>query len=141
MQSKHALFLFLFGAIFKSFQERFIETFFFLDLSSARPTGPVWLPAEAEDNKGSDAKPEKKKSHKSKHKSDKKSDKKTHKHSGRHSDKSSDRHGDTSRGIIHRLVRILNYHMIRKTVIIIQLLNRMRENCRILVKNKKLRRI
>ena len=64
----------------------------FLDPSSARPTGPVWLPAEAEDNKGSDAKPEKKKSHKSKHKSDKK----THKHSGRHSDKSTDRHGDTS---------------------------------------------
>ena len=31
--------------------------------------------------------------------------------------------------------------MIRKTVIIIQLLNRMRESCRILVKNKKLRRI
>ena len=31
----------------------------FLDPSSARPTGPVWLPAEAEDNKGSDAKPEK----------------------------------------------------------------------------------
>ena len=68
----------------------------FLDPSSARPTGPVWLPAEAEDNKGSDAKPEKKKSHKSKHKSDKKSDKKTHKHSGRHSDKSTDRQGDTS---------------------------------------------
>ena len=68
----------------------------FLDPSSARPTGPVWLPAAAEDNKGSDAKPEKKKSHKSKHKSDKKSDKKAHRHSGRHSDKSTDRHVDTS---------------------------------------------
>ena len=45
----------------------------FLDPSSARPTGPVWLPAEAEDNKGSDVKPEKKKPHKHK-----KSDKKTH---------------------------------------------------------------
>ena len=66
----------------------------FLDPFSARPTGPVWLPAEAEDNKGSDAKPKKKKSHK--HKSGKKSDKKTHKHSGRHSDKSTDRQGDTS---------------------------------------------
>ena len=63
----------------------------FLDPSSARPTGPVWLPAEAEHNKGSDAKPEKKKSHKHK-----KSDKKTHKHSSRHFDKSTDRQRDTS---------------------------------------------
>ena len=63
----------------------------FLDPSSARPTGPVWLPAEAEDNKGSDVKPEKKKPHKHK-----KSDKKTHRHSGRHSDKPTDRQRDTS---------------------------------------------
>ena len=63
----------------------------FLDPSSARPTGLVWLPAEAEENKGSDAKPEKKKPHKHK-----KSDKKTHRHSGRHSDKPTDRQRDTS---------------------------------------------
>ena len=68
----------------------------FLDPSSARPTGPVWLPAGVEDDKGSDTKHEKKKYHKSKHKSDKKSDKKSHRHSGRHSDKSTDRHGDKS---------------------------------------------
>ena len=66
----------------------------FIDPSSARPTGPVWLPAGSEEDKGSDAKHEKKKSHKSKHKSDKKTDKKSHRHSGRHSDKSTDRHGD-----------------------------------------------
>ena len=60
----------------------------FLDPSSARPTGPVWLPAGAEDDKGSDNKLEKKNSRRSKHKSDKKSDKKSHRHSGRHSDKS-----------------------------------------------------
>ena len=63
----------------------------FINPSSARPTGPVWIPAEAEHSKGSDSKPEKKKSHKHK-----KSDKNTHKHSGRHSDKSTDRQKDST---------------------------------------------
>ena len=58
----------------------------FIDPSSARPTGPVWPPAESVDDNGSDVKPDKKKSHKHK-----KSDKKTHRHSGIHSAKPTDR--------------------------------------------------
>ena len=56
---------------------------------TARPTDPVRLSAKLVDEKGSDSKYEKKKSHKSKskHKSDK---------SHRHSDKHSERHSDKS---------------------------------------------
>ena len=63
----------------------------FLD-PTARPTGPVRLPAELVDDKGSESTHEKKKSHKSKSKH--KSDQKLHRHSDRHSDKSSDRHSN-----------------------------------------------
>ena len=54
----------------------------FIDPSSARPTGPVWPPAESVDANGSDIKPDKKKSHKHK---------KSHRHSGKHSGKPTDK--------------------------------------------------